>query len=321
MEALFTTTGTFDVSVTFCGVCFRFALVAAAVCTRFGKSSQRDRFGRWDSGLLSGWSWFQLEIAWTLWVRVRAFSSRDVQQRAWVVLRQNRSIYPPRLFLPLQHRRTPSVSPRSTFNFTFNFFCVSGWAVRLTCPPPAPRRTSHVAPAPAPPLYPHAFAFRRLALVATYQHTTTPKYPSNRKNTNPKTRNTKHTTQCTVVAFDPTLTGRDASLRGGPTGNEGAARVAGPYEFTVRVKYVRREIRSLTDMDREMFFNAVSVMQRVPSGVGQLVYGSQYYSKDYLTRLHLYYGECHGDGGGGVFFFSSSFSSCCERVRARAAPA
>lgn len=67
--------------------------------------------------------------------------------------------------------------------------------------------------------------------------------------------------------------------------------MAGPYEFTIRVKYVRREIRSLTDQDREMFFNAVAVMQRVPSGVGQLVYGSRYYSKDYLTRLHLYYGE------------------------------
>eukprot|EP00752_Nemacystus_decipiens_P016248 g14528.t1 len=98
------------------------------------------------------------------------------------------------------------------------------------------------------------------------------------------------TFDCSVVAFDPTLTGRDPALRGGPTGNEEAARVAGPYEFTVRVKYVRREIRSLTDLDREMFFNAVSVMQRVPSGVGQLVYGSHYYSKDYLTRLHLYYG-------------------------------
>lgn len=97
-------------------------------------------------------------------------------------------------------------------------------------------------------------------------------------------------TQCSVVAFDPTLTGQDPDLRGGAVGNEEAARVSGPYEFTVRVKYVRREIRSLTDMDREMFFNAVSVMQRVPSGVGQLVYGSHYYSKDYLTRLHLYYG-------------------------------
>ncbi|CAN0227186.1 unnamed protein product, partial [Hapterophycus canaliculatus] len=39
-----------------------------------------------------------------------------------------------------------------------------------------------------------------------------------------------------------------------------------------------------------MFFNAVAVIQRVPSSVGQAVYGSTYFSKDYLTRLHLYYG-------------------------------
>lgn len=74
-------------------------------------------------------------------------------------------------------------------------------------------------------------------------------------------------------------------------GTEEEAIVAGPYEFQVRVKYVRRELRSLTDQDREMFFNAVAVLQRVPSAVGQEVYGSNYYSKDFMTRLHLYYGE------------------------------
>lgn len=106
-----------------------------------------------------------------------------------------------------------------------------------------------------------------------------------------------------VTPFNPTLTGADPSLRGGTTGTEEAAVVAGPYSFTVEVKYVRREIRSLSDQDREMFFNAVSVLQRVPSSVGQAVYGSNYYSKDYITRLHLYYGEwnkrgtfCLGDG-------------------------
>lgn len=97
--------------------------------------------------------------------------------------------------------------------------------------------------------------------------------------------------QCSVTAFDPTLTGSVPELRGGDIGTEESAIVSGPYYFSVEVKYVRREIRSLTDQDREMFFNAVSVIQRVPSSVGQAVYGSNYYSKDYLTRLHLYYGE------------------------------
>lgn len=64
----------------------------------------------------------------------------------------------------------------------------------------------------------------------------------------------------------------------------------GSYHFEVAVKYVRREIRRMTDRDREIFFNAVAVMQRVPSAVGQQVYGKRYFSKDYFNRLHLYYG-------------------------------
>ncbi|CAM9505077.1 unnamed protein product, partial [Laminaria digitata] len=60
--------------------------------------------------------------------------------------------------------------------------------------------------------------------------------------------------------------------------------------FDVTVKYVRREIRDLTDRDRETFFNAMAVMQRVPSAVGRQVYGDKYYSKDYFNRMHLYYG-------------------------------
>lgn len=62
------------------------------------------------------------------------------------------------------------------------------------------------------------------------------------------------------------------------------------FDFSVVVKYVRREIRQLTDRDRETFFNAVAVMQRVPSAVGRILYGVKYFSKDYFNRLHLYYG-------------------------------
>lgn len=76
-------------------------------------------------------------------------------------------------------------------------------------------------------------------------------------------------------------------------GDGGDVRVAPPVNtvnFVVVVKYVRREIRTLTDRDRETFFNAVSLMQRVPSAVGQQIYGRKYYSKDFFNRLHLYYG-------------------------------
>ena len=80
------------------------------------------------------------------------------------------------------------------------------------------------------------------------------------------------------------------------------------------VKYVRREIRSLTDIDREKFFNAVHILARVPTTTGQVMYGTDYKSKvqthrvstpnshipsqsltpyilqDYFNRVHLYYG-------------------------------
>lgn len=98
--------------------------------------------------------------------------------------------------------------------------------------------------------------------------------------------------QCAVTAYNPQLTGSNPAARGGNIGTEEPALVAGPLNFEVTVKYVRREIRSLTDQDREMFLNAVSVLQRVPSSIGQDIYGGNYYSKDYLTRLHLYYGTC-----------------------------
>jgi hypothetical protein len=58
----------------------------------------------------------------------------------------------------------------------------------------------------------------------------------------------------------------------------------------VVVKYVRREIRQLLAQDRVAFLQAVSVLQRVPTSVGQRLYGSKYYSRDYFNRLHLYFG-------------------------------
>lgn len=99
-------------------------------------------------------------------------------------------------------------------------------------------------------------------------------------------------------------------------GTEEEAIVAGPYEFQVQVKYVRRELRSLTDQDREMFFNAVAVLQRVPSAVGQEVYGSNYYSKDFMTRLHLYYGRDRGDRGdrGDTFVTNRPTVLCYDRM-------
>ena len=58
----------------------------------------------------------------------------------------------------------------------------------------------------------------------------------------------------------------------------------------IAVRYVRREVRSLSDRDREAFLQGVMAMQRLPADVGSRLYGSAYRSKDHFNRLHLYYG-------------------------------
>lgn len=102
-------------------------------------------------------------------------------------------------------------------------------------------------------------------------------------------------TQCSVTAYREDKSLNTHGIPGGRVsaslgdGTRGAGESA-TEEFVVAVKYVRREIRSLTDRDREVFFNAMAVMQRVPSAVGRAIYGRKYYSKDYFNRMHLYYG-------------------------------
>ena len=86
----------------------------------------------------------------------------------------------------------------------------------------------------------------------------------------------------------------------------------------VMVKYTRREIRSLSDQDREAFFQAAQVMQRVPTEVGQRLFGSDYKSKDYFNRVHLYYGgtaDCdHWHQGAGFVTSHMAFSLEFEKA-------
>lgn len=64
------------------------------------------------------------------------------------------------------------------------------------------------------------------------------------------------------------------------------------YSSSIEVinKYVRREIRSLVEQDRIAFFQAMSIIFRVPTQAGKAIYGSNYRSRDFFTRIHLYYG-------------------------------
>jgi hypothetical protein len=45
-------------------------------------------------------------------------------------------------------------------------------------------------------------------------------------------------------------------------------------QIALYVKYVRRELRESSDRDREAFFNAMAIMQRIPTLVGRTLYGS-----------------------------------------------
>ena len=59
------------------------------------------------------------------------------------------------------------------------------------------------------------------------------------------------------------------------------------YDFTLAVKYVRREIRSMTDSDREKYFTAIDLMYSLDEETGQSRYGSKFHSAEYFSYKHL----------------------------------
>jgi hypothetical protein len=73
--------------------------------------------------------------------------------------------------------------------------------------------------------------------------------------------------------------------------------------FTVTAKIVRREIRDLTEDDREAYFSAMHKMYTIGQVAGEAKYGSDFMSSDFLVREHLYGAaqkECdhwHDDAG------------------------
>lgn len=61
----------------------------------------------------------------------------------------------------------------------------------------------------------------------------------------------------------------------------------GPFIQPVWVKYVRRELESLNDKDREEFLNAYRTLWDVSTADGVLKYGKDYKSVYYLAQIHL----------------------------------
>ncbi|CAN0087203.1 unnamed protein product, partial [Scytosiphon promiscuus] len=58
-------------------------------------------------------------------------------------------------------------------------------------------------------------------------------------------------------------------------------------EHSVMVKYVRREIRALTDEHREAFFDAMEKLYRLPISEGNKLYGDDYKGIQYFVQMHL----------------------------------
>ncbi|CAM9236405.1 unnamed protein product [Ectocarpus sp. 4 AP-2014] len=56
---------------------------------------------------------------------------------------------------------------------------------------------------------------------------------------------------------------------------------------SVMVKYVRREIRQLTDKDREAFFDAMETLYRLPTTEGVALYGEDYKGIEFFVQMHL----------------------------------
>lgn len=88
-------------------------------------------------------------------------------------------------------------------------------------------------------------------------------------------------------------------------------------EFSVAVKYIRREIRTLTDADRTKFFNALMTLYTTDQTTGEALYGSKYRSAEYLLYKHLNGAgttDCdHWHDGAGLITHHAAFTLECEQ--------
>ena len=57
--------------------------------------------------------------------------------------------------------------------------------------------------------------------------------------------------------------------------------------FTMAVKYIRREVRSLTDTDRNTFFKALKIMYETELDEGKKIYGEKFNNAEYFLLKHL----------------------------------
>jgi hypothetical protein len=75
-------------------------------------------------------------------------------------------------------------------------------------------------------------------------------------------------------------------------------------DFMIGAKYVRREIRQLTDTDRTTVLQTMKMLYDLSEDDGQALYGDKYHSAEYFAAKHLYGGgqtDCdHWHDGAGI---------------------
>jgi hypothetical protein len=63
-------------------------------------------------------------------------------------------------------------------------------------------------------------------------------------------------------------------------------------------KYVRRELRDLTDSDREAYFSAMEVIAKVAEHEGKATYGNKFKNLAYFAQKHIHGPGCSPYHGG-----------------------
>ena len=98
-------------------------------------------------------------------------------------------------------------------------------------------------------------------------------------------------TSSLAVATSDAYVGSGVGLGEGGLGEGGKTSLSTAWQtseyFIVIAKYVRRELRELSELDRERFLSALEVVYRVPQGEGTKLYGKKYRSIAFLVREHL----------------------------------
>jgi len=80
------------------------------------------------------------------------------------------------------------------------------------------------------------------------------------------------------------------------------------YKYQVICKYVRREIRTLSDTDREKYFYALKQFHSLTMDEGKALYGDKFYNAKDLTIRHVAATSCGSPWHGGANFVSTHFA-------------